>query len=159
MKKISILLMSVLFALAVSCSNKSTGPGNNDGNSTQNGIPLSQRAGTYSGTMSIGALEIVLSDQAQVTSIKLNGTESLEGKTITITEGAGYTGTTIAPFDATIYMTNPQNQSKIPMDAKVKIEFTSADDASQGATAYVQVPAGTDFNQDSATKVPLKYTK
>lgn len=152
--------MSVLFALAVSCSNKSTGPGNNDGNSTQNGIPLSQRAGTYSGTMSIGALEIVLSDQAQVTSIKLNGSESIDANNyITIEEGVNYTGTTINPFVA--YVTMGQgNSSKYP--AVVKIYFKSADDASQGATAKVQVgatdPSQFDENGSTTSTVELSYS-
>lgn len=160
MKKISILLISVLFALAVSCSNKPTDPGNNGG-STQNGIPLSQRAGTYSGSIPLGQvnmqLVIVLNDQAQVTSIKTGFdpnslTESLESP-ITIEEGAAYTGTTIAPFAASINM-NSQSSPSV-----VKIVFKSADDASQGATAKVQVGANdpSAFDENKASTVELTY--
>ena len=131
MKKVSILLISVLFALAVSCSNKPTDPG-----STQNGITLSQRAGTYSGTMEkIGSLEIVLDAQAQVTSIKINGTESLDSSNnpLSIKEGADYTGTTIAPFDATV------NMYSYKSTATVSIEFKSPTDKTAGATAEVTI--------------------
>ena len=73
MKKVSILLISVLFALAVSCSNPTTNPDNtNTEDGTQNSITLAQRAGTYSGTMNGMQLVIVLNNQAEVTSIKVN---------------------------------------------------------------------------------------
>ena len=167
MKKVSILLISVLFALAVSCSNPTTNPDNtwdnqqNNGGSTQNGIALSERAGTYSGIIEKMGMQlvIVLNDQAQVTSIKTgftsnNLTESLESP-ITITEGAAYTETTIAPFAASVTMNN--NSSP----AVVKIDFTSATDASKGATAKVQVGANapSQFNENSAITVELTYTK
>ncbi|PCG20398.1 hypothetical protein [Brachyspira sp. G79] len=156
MKKISILLISVLFALVLSCSNKSTSPGNNDGNSTQNGIPLSQRAGTYSGDMNGMKLVIVLNDQAQVTSITVNGSESIDSNNpIIIEEGATYTGTTIKPFVAYVKMGN----NSFP--AVVKIYFKSADDASQGATAKVQIgatdPSQFDENNAATPTVELTY--
>ncbi|MDO6994290.1 hypothetical protein Q5M87_09755 [Brachyspira innocens] len=89
MKKVSILLISVLFALAISCSNKATNPGNTE-DSTQNGITLAERAGTYSGDMNNMQLVIVLNDKAQVTSIKINGSESLDSSNnpLSIKEGA-----------------------------------------------------------------------
>lgn len=174
MKKVSILLISVLFALAVSCSNPTTNPDNtgdnqqntedgtqNNGGITQNGITLAQRAGTYSGIIEKMSMQlvIVLNDQAQVTSIKTgfnsnNLTESLESP-ITITEGAAYTETTIAPFAASVTMNN--NSSP----AVVKIDFTSATDASKGATAKVQVGANdpSQFNENLAITVELTYTK
>lgn len=162
MKKVSILLISVLFALAVSCSNPTTNPDNtNTEDGTQNGITLAQRAGTYSGIIEKMGMQlvIVLNDQAQVTSIKTgftsnNLTESLESP-ITITEGAAYTETTIAPFAASVTMNN--NSSP----AVVKIDFTSATDASKGATAKVQVGANdpSQFNENSAITVELTYTK
>lgn len=137
MKKVSILLISVLFALAVSCSNPTTNPDNtNTEDGTQNGITLAERAGTYSGTMEkIGSLEIVLDAQAQVTSIKINGTESLDSSNnpLSIKEGADYTGTTIAPFDATV------NMYSYKSTATVSIEFKSQTDKTAGATAEVTI--------------------
>lgn len=160
MKKVSILLISVLFALAVSCSNPTTNPDNtNTEDGTQNGITLAERAGTYSGTIMGMTLVIKLEANATVSSITLNGNESVDSP-ITIEEGADYTGTTIAPFAASVMMpsyTNPPQMAK--SDAVVKIDFTSADDASQGATAKVQVGA-TDpakFNENEAMPVELTY--
>lgn len=160
MKKVSILLISVLFALAVSCSNPTTNPDNtNTEDGTQNGITLAERAGTYSGTIMRMTLVIKLEANATVSSITLNGNESVDSP-ITIEEGATYTGTTIAPFAASVMMpsyTNPSQMAK--SDAVVKIDFKSADDASQGATAKVQVGA-TDpakFNENEAMTVELTY--
>ncbi|WP_304333443.1 hypothetical protein [Brachyspira innocens] len=156
MKKVSILLISVLFALAVSCSNPTTNPDNtNTEDGTQNGIALSERAGTYSGTMNGMQLVIVLNDQAQVTSITINNGDNSITEPITIKEGPTHTGTTIAPFAASVTMNN--NSSP----AVVKIDFTSATDASKGATAKVQVGANdpSQFNENSAITVELTYTK
>lgn len=149
MKKISIVLSLMLLAFAVSCSSPNK-PGDN---TETKGIALSERAGIYNGTMNdTMALEIVLNNNAQVTSIKVNNSESVdENNPITISEGASYTGTIIAPFDASVKMAG------ISMTAKVKIEFKSATDASLGATAYVQVPGGSDFDQSKASKVDLTY--
>ncbi|MEI0798316.1 hypothetical protein R4Q14_08330 [Brachyspira intermedia] len=138
MKKISILLMSLLFILAVSCSS----PNNPDNN---NNIALSERAGTYSGTMNGLGLVIVLNNNAQVTSIKVGGTESITDP-IAIKEGASHTGTSISEFDATVTM------GGYPMSAKVRIEFKSGTDASLGATAYVTLP-----NTQSPIPVDLTY--
>ena len=161
MKKISILLISVLFALAVSCSNPTTNPDNtNTEDGTQNGITLAERAGTYSGTIMGMTLVIKLEANATVSSITLNGNESVDSP-ITIEEGATYTGTTIAPFAASVMMpsyTNPPQMAK--SDAVVKIDFTSATDASQGAIAKVDMMAGNDpsqFNENSAITVELTY--
>ena len=163
MKKISILLISVLFALAVSCSNPTTNPDNTGDNQqntedgTQNSITLAQRAGTYSGIIEKMGMQlvIVLNAQAQVTSIKVNGSESIDPNSpIKIEEGATYTGTTIAPFLAYIKMIGTGSSPAV-----VKIDFKSADDASQGATAKVQVGA-TDpakFNENEAMTVELTY--
>ena len=162
MKKVSILLISVLFALAVSCSNPTTNPDNtNTEDGTQNSITLAERAGTYSGTIMRMTLVIKLEANATVSSITLNGNESVDSP-ITIEEGATYTGTTIAPFAASVMMpsyTNPPQMAK--SDAVVKIEFTSATDASKGATAKVQVGANdpSQFNENSAITVELTYTK
>ena len=162
MKKISILLISVLFALAVSCSNPTTNPDNtNTEDGTQNGITLAERAGTYSGTMNGMQLVIVLNDQAQVTSITINNWDNSITEPITIKEGPTHTGTTIAPFAASVMMpsyTNPPQMAK--SDAVVKIDFTSATDASQGAIAKVDMMAGNDpsqFNENSAITVELTY--
>ena len=144
MKKISILLMSVLFILAVSCSSPSN-PDNNNNNNNNN-IALSERAGTYSGTMNGLELVIVLNNNAQVTSIKVGGNESITDP-IVIKEGASYKGTSISEFDATVNMV-------IPMSAKVRIEFKSGTDASQGATAYVTIQGSTTENP-----VDLTYSK
>lgn len=160
MKKVSILLISVLFALAVSCSNPTTNPDNtNTEDGTQNGITLAERAGTYSGIIENMGMQlvIVLDAQAQVTSIKVNGSESIDPNSpIKIEEGATYTGTTIAPFAASVNMGTGSNP------AVVKIDFKSATDASQGATAKVDIMAGNDpsqFNENSAITVELTYTK
>lgn len=154
MKKVSILLISVLFALAVSCSNPTTNPDNtNTEDGTQNGITLAQRAGTYSGTMNGMQLVIVLNDQAQVTSITINNGDNSITEPITIKEGPTHTGTTIAPFDAAV------NMSVFQSTATVSIEFKSQTDKTAGATAYVKVPATTDFNKDTASKVDLKYAE
>ena len=159
MKKVSILLISVLFALAVSCSNPTTNPDNtNTEDGTQNGITLAQRAGTYSGTIEKMGMElvIVLNDQAQVTSITINNGDNSITEPITIKEGPTHTGTTIAPFDATVNMGTGSNP------AVVKIDFKSATDASKGATAKVDIMAGNDpskFNENSAITVELTYTK
>lgn len=127
-------------------------PNKPEDNTETKGIALSERAGTYSGVMNNLELVIVLNNNAQVTSIKVNNSESVdENNPITISEGVSYTGTTIAPFDASVKM------SGISMTAKVKIEFKSATDASLGATAYVQVPGGSDFDQSKANKVDLTY--
>lgn len=159
MKKVSILLISVLFALAVSCSNPTTNPDNTGDNQqntedgTQNSITLAQRAGTYSGTMNGMQLVIVLNDQAQVTSITINNGDNSITEPITIKEGPTHTGTTIAPFDAAV------NMSVFQSTATVSIEFKSQTDKTAGATAYVKVPATTDFNKDTASKVDLKYAE
>lgn len=157
MKKVSILLISVLFALAVSCSNPTTNPDNtNTEDGTQNGITLAERAGTYSGTMNGMQLVIVLNDQAQVTSITINNGDNSITEPITIKEGPTHTGTTIAPFAASVNMGTGSNP------AVVKIDFKSATDASQGAIAKVDIMAGNDpskFNENSAITVELTYTK
>ena len=165
MKKVSILLISVLFALAVSCSNPTTNPDNTGDNQqntedgTQNSITLAQRAGTYSGIIENMSMQlvIVLNNQAEVTSIKVNGSESIYSNSpIKISEGADYTGTTIDPFVASVNMGTGSNP------AVVKIDFTSATDASKGATAKVDIMAGNDpskFNENSAITVELTYTK
>ncbi|WP_304354697.1 hypothetical protein [Brachyspira innocens] len=155
MKKVSILLISVLFALAVSCSNPTTNPDNqqNTEDGTQNSITLAQRAGTYSGTMNGMQLVIVLNNQAQVTSITINNGDNSITEPITIKEGPTHTGTTIAPFNATV------NINGFKSTATVSIEFKSQTDKTAGATAYVKVPATTDFNKDTASKVDLKYAE
>ena len=155
MKKVSILLISVLFALAVSCSNPTTNPDNqqNTEDGTQNSITLVQRAGTYSGTMNGMQLVIVLNNQAQVTSITINNGDNSITEPITIKEGPTHTGTTIAPFNATV------NMNGLKSTATVSIEFKSQTDKTAGATAYVKVPATTDFNKDTASKVDLKYAE
>ena len=91
-------------------------------------------------------LVIVLNNNAQVTSIKVGGNESITDP-ISIKEGASHTGTSISEFDATVNMV-------IPMSAKVRIEFKSGTDASQGATAYVTIQGSTTENP-----VDLTYTK
>lgn len=136
--------MSVLFILAVSCSSPSN-PDNNNNNNNNNNIALSERAGTYSGTMNNIPLVIVLNNNAQVTSIIMGGTESITDP-IAIKEGASHTGTSISEFDATVTM------GGYPMSAKVRIEFKSGTDASQGATAYVTLP-----NTQSPIPVDLTY--
>ena len=100
-------------------------------------------------------LVIVLNDQAQVTSITINNGDNSITEPITIKEGPTHTGTTIAPFAASVTMNN--NSSP----AVVKIDFTSATDASKGATAKVQVGANdpSQFNENSAITVELTYTK
>ena len=101
-------------------------------------------------------LVIVLNDQAQVTSITINNGDNSITEPITITEGAAYTGTTIDPFVASVNMGTGSNP------AVVKIDFKSATDASQGATAKVDIMAGNDpskFNENSAITVELTYTK
>ena len=159
MKKVSILLISVLFALAVSCSNPTTNPDNtNTEDGTQNGITLAERAGTYSGIIENMGMQlvIVLNDQAQVTSITINNGDNSITEPITIKEGPTHTGTTIAPFAASVNMGTGSNP------AVVKIDFKSATDASQGATAKVDIMAGNDpsqFNENSAITVELTYTK
>ena len=142
MKKIVILLSFVLSAFIIS-SCAENNPNNPSDNS--NNITLAERAGTYSGEMNnLIPLVIVLDSNAQVTSIKMGGTESIT-EPIVIKEGASYKGTTIAPFDATI---------SGGATATVRIEFKSGTDASQGATAYVTLP-----NAQSETPVELTYSK
>lgn len=138
MKKIAVILSLILSAFIISsCAEENP-------NNPTNNIPLSERAGTYTGIMS-GAinLEIVLNNNAQVTSIKVSGTESIT-EPITIKEGPDYKGTSIAAFDATV----------MGSTATVRIDFKSGTDASQGATAYVTIKGTTTEN-----KVELTYTK
>ena len=143
MKKIVILLSFILSAFIIS-SCAENNPNNPSDNS--NNITLAERAGTYSGTMNGLGLVIVLNNNAQVTSIKVGGNESITDP-ISIKEGASHTGTSISEFDATVNMV-------IPMSAKVRIEFKSGTDASQGATAYVTIQGSTTENP-----VDLTYTK
>lgn len=143
MKKIVILLSFILSAFIIS-SCAENNPNNPSDNS--NNITLAERAGTYSGTMNGLGLVIVLNNNAQVTSIKVGGNESITDP-ISIKEGASHTGTSISEFDATVNMV-------IPMSAKVRIEFKSGTDASQGATAYVTIQGSTTENP-----VDLTYSK
>lgn len=143
MKKIVILLSFILSAFIIS-SCAENNPNNPSDNS--NNITLAERAGTYSGTMNGLELVIVLNNNAQVTSIKVGGNESITDP-IVIKEGASYKGTSISEFDATVNMV-------IPMSAKVRIEFKSGTDASQGATAYVTIQGSTTENP-----VDLTYSK
>lgn len=141
MKKTAILLSLILSAFIISsCAEKNP----NNPNDNSNNIPLSERAGTYSGTMNGLELVIVLNNNAQVTSIKVGGQDSITDP-ISIKEGASYTGTTIAPFDATI---------SGGATATVRIEFKSGTDASLGATAYVTIKGTTTENP-----VDLTYSK
>lgn len=152
MKKISIVLTLILSAFIISsCAEKN--PNKPEDNTETKGIALSERAGTYSGVMNNLELVIVLNNNAQVTSITIAGGENSITEPIVIKEGASYTGTTIAPFDATVKM------GVMPMSATVKIDFKSTTDASLGATAYVQVPGGSEFDQSKAKKVDLTYSK
>ena len=158
MKKIVILLSFVLSAFIIS-SCAENNPNNPSDNS--NNITLAERAGTYSGTIMNMPLEILLNENATVTSIKVNNVESIE-KEITISEGPSYTGTVIAPFDATVKMPiQPGTVQSSP--AKVKITFKSNSDASQGATAKVQVGAKPEDQFDETSPatitVELTYTK
>ena len=142
MKKIVILLSFILSAFIIS-SCAENNPNNPSDNS--NNITLAERAGTYSGTMNGLGLVIVLNNNAQVTSIKVGGNKSITDP-ISIKEGASHTGTSISEFDATVTM------GGYPMSAKVRIEFKSGTDASQGATAYVTLP-----NTQSPIPVDLTY--
>ncbi|OEJ15296.1 hypothetical protein BFL38_13415 [Brachyspira hampsonii] len=84
-------------------------------------------------------LEIVLNNQAQVTSIKCNGSESLSlDQPITIKEGADYTGTTIATFVCYESIMRPDGIIMI-FPVIYKIYFKSATDASQGAILKSQL--------------------
>ncbi|MEI0558269.1 hypothetical protein [Brachyspira intermedia] len=144
MKKTAILLSLILSAFIISsCAEKNP----NNPNDNSNNIPLSERAGTYSGTMNGLELVIVLNNNAQVTSIKVGGQDSITDP-ISIKEGASYTGTTIAPFDASV------NMGGMSMSATVRIEFKSGTDASLGATAYVTIKGTTTENP-----VDLTYSK
>ena len=78
-------------------------------------------------------LVIVLNDQAQVTSITINNGDNSITEPITIKEGPTHTGTTIAPFDATV------NMSGFQSTATVSIEFKSQTDKTAGATAEVTI--------------------
>ena len=149
MKKISILLMSALFILAVSCSSPNNP--NGEGNNTKK-ITLAERAGTYTGKL-VYDLVIVLDGNATVTSIKVGGQESIETP-IKIGEPSDEV-TTVGPFDASV---NMGGQSA---PAKVKITFNSDSDASQGATAKVQIGATPDqtYDESKTKEVPLSYTK
>lgn len=154
MKKVSILLISVLFALAVSCSNPTTNPDNtNTEDGTQNGITLAERAGTYSGTMNGMQLVIVLNDKAQVTSITINNGDNSITEPITIKEGADYKGTTIVPFDATV------NMNRVSSTATVSIEFKSLTDKTAGATAEVTIKSigGATIPNPQPNTVELTY--
>ena len=145
MKKIVILLSFVLSAFIIS-SCAENNPNNPSDNTQNNNITLAERAGTYSGTMNNIPLVIVLNNNAQVTSIIMGGTESITDP-IAIKEGASHTGTSISEFDAAVTM-----GGGYPMSAKVRIEFKSGTDASQGATAYVTLP-----NTQSPIQVDLTY--
>lgn len=144
MKKIVILLSFVLSAFIIS-SCAENNPNNPSDNS--NNITLAERAGTYSGTMNNMQLVIILDSNAQVTSITINGGANSITDPIVIKEGASYKGTSISEFDATVNMV-------ISMSAKVRIEFKSGTDASQGATAYVTIQGSTTENP-----VDLTYSK
>ena len=152
MKKISILLMSALFILAVSCSspNNPNNP-NGEGNNTKK-ITLAERAGTYTGKL-VYDLVIVLDGNATVTSIKVGGQESIENP-IKIGKPSDEV-TTVGPFDASV------NMGGKSAPAKVKITFNSDSDASQGATAKVQIAATPDqtYDESKASEVKLSYTK
>lgn len=120
--------MSVLFILAVSCKSP-----NNPDNS--NNIPLSERAGKYTGTIAdLGmSLEMILNNTGSLTSLKVNNEESLDPSNPINVGDSTSKSTIFGPFKATIKL------GDINASAEVKITFESGTDKTLGASVDIDI--------------------
>lgn len=151
MKKISILLMSVLFILAVSCSSPSN-PDNNNNNNNNN-IALSERAGTYNGQITKPFpmdLVMILDSTGTLTSLMVNGNESVDpNNPIKLSNDPNSKETVFGPFEATINLNGQESKSR------VRVTFNSGTDKTQGAKAEIDLMTTGNFNP--TINADLKY--
>ena len=141
--------MSVLFILAVSCSSPSN-PDNNNNNNNNN-IALSERAGTYSGTITVGNMNLVmvLDATGTLTSLMVNGNESADPNNPIKVGEPNSKETVFGPFTATVKI-GPASQS-----SRVRITFNSGTDKTLGAKAEIDLKIEGTFNP--TMNADLKY--
>ena len=147
MKKISILLMSLLFILAVSCSS----PNNPDNN---NNIALSERAGAYNGQITKPFpmdLVMILDSTGTLTSLMVNGNESVDPNSPIKVGDPNSKETVFGPFSASI------NMGLASQSARVRVTFNSATDKTLGAKAEIEVPDAGTGTFNPTMNADLKY--
>ena len=153
MKKISIVLTLILSAFIISsCAEKN--PNKPEDNTEIKGIALSERAGKYTGTISdLGnmSLEMVLDNKGSLTSLKVNGDESLDpNNPIKISDDPNSQETVFDPFNATIKLGGN------PASAQVQIRFQSGTDKTAGALADIDIVPDGKF-EPSLKDISLTY--
>ena len=147
MKKTAILLSLILSAFIISsCAEKNP---NNPDNS--NNIPLSERAGTYSGTITVGNMNLVmvLDATGTLTSLMVNGNESADPNNPIKVGEPNSKETVFGPFTATVKI-GPASQS-----SRVRITFNSGTDKTLGAKAEIDLKTEGTFNP--TMNADLKY--
>ncbi|AEM20798.1 hypothetical protein Bint_0164 [Brachyspira intermedia PWS/A] len=133
MKKTAILLSLILSAFIISsCAEKNP----NNPNDNSNNIPLSERAGKYTGTIAQinnMSLEMILNNTGSLTSLKVNNEESLDQSNPINVGDSTSKSTTFGPFNATIKLGGN------PASAQVQITFKSGTDKTLGASVDIDI--------------------
>ncbi|OEJ15871.1 hypothetical protein BFL38_10450 [Brachyspira hampsonii] len=143
MKKTAIILSFVLSSFIIlSCAKDNP---NNPSNNNNNNISLSERAGTYNGTISSMGMNLVmtLDNTGTITSLMVNGNDSLDPAN-PIKFDPNSKETVFGPFTATVKMN--VNSQVISQSAKIKVTFKSGTDKTQGATVDIDMSTGNAFN-------------
>ena len=152
MKKIVVVLSLILSAFIISsCANNNPNDPNTD-NSKK--ITLAERAGKYTGTisnLSNMSLEMILDNKGSLTSLKVNGDESLDqNNPIKVSDDPNSQETVFGPFNATIKLEGK------PASAQVQITFKSGTDKTAGALADIDIIPDGKF-EPSLKDISLTY--